>query len=207
MLMPRRSTQAESRGLERLGRRLDRHLAELAGAERGWLSRIRQQAHDQALRSLGLATLQAEWNALAAQQRELRHQGRALRRAMLATVRRVPIDTLGAYRGHRPHPDVRQALEQRRAVHEAELLACEARGQELLRLRRERAGLAEAVWLATAPRPLQALWQSLLTLLGQEPTALQQQALARGTSTPPAAVPGEELAAGERQRRQPMGPP
>jgi hypothetical protein len=201
--MPRRSTQAGSRSLERLRRGLDQHLAELAAAEPGWLSRIRQQAHEQALQSLGLATLQAELNALAAQQRELRHRGRALRRAMLATVRRVPIDTLGAYRGHRAHPDVRQG----RAVHEAERLACEARGQELLRLRRARAGLAEALRLDTAPRPLQALWQSLLTLLGQEPTALQQQALARGASTPPAAAPGEKPAAGERQPRQAMGTP
>jgi len=144
--MPKRSTQAHS--LERLSRRLDHHLAELAAAEPGWLSRIRQQAHEQALQSLGLAPLQTELNAVTVQQREVRRQARALRRVMLATVRRVPIDTLGAYRGHRPHPDVRQALEQRRAVHEAQLLACEARGQELLRLRRERAGLADALWPA-----------------------------------------------------------
>ena len=203
--MPKRSTQAHS--LERLSRRLDHHLAELAAAEPGWLSRIRQQAHEQALQSLGLAPLQTELNAVTVQQREVRRQARALRRVMLATVRRVPIDTLGAYRGHRPHPDVRQALEQRRAVHEAQLLACEARGQELLRLRRERAGLADALWLATAPRPLQELWQSLLAFLEQEPTALQQRALARRTSALPAAALREEPTAGEHQSRQSMGLP
>jgi hypothetical protein len=203
--MPRQSTQAHS--LERLSRRLDQHLAELAAAEPGWPSRIRQQAHEHALQSLGLAPLQTELNALTVQQRELRRQARALRRAMLATVHRVPIDKLGAYRGHRPHPDVRQALEQRRALHEAELLACAARGQELLRLRRERAGLADALWLATAPRPLQELWQSLLAFLEQEPTALQQQALARRKSAQPAAALREEPTVGEHPSRQSMGLP
>ena len=58
------------------------------------------------------------------------------------------------------------------------MLAEDERGQEILRLQREKAHLCEAIWLATAPPPLQRLWRQARALLGEEPTALEQAALA-----------------------------
>ena len=62
-------------------------------------------------------------------------------------------------------------------MHEEELLAEDARGRDLLHLRREKEQLRDTVWLAGAPPPLQALWAKVGELLGEAPTTLQQAAL------------------------------
>src|SRR6202030_2223094 len=99
-------------------------------------------------------------------------------RALLALVRRVPLEEVERLRFRGPHPEVRTALQQRQRVHEEELLREEEWGRELLRLRRERDELPDTVALALASPPLQDLWKAGLAMLGEEPTALQQQVLA-----------------------------
>ena len=73
--------------------------------------------------------------------------------------------------------EIRQAIQQRQASHEQELFAADARGQHILRLRRERDNLQDTVWLASSPAGLRQLWAKVLHVLDEEPTALQRQAL------------------------------
>jgi len=170
-------TSATNELRRRLGRRLDQQLAALRARDPGFQEHVRREARRRALQSLGLAELQAEWDALATQRQELARRRRRLRRALGAAVQRVPPAAAAKQAADRPEDEVRRALRQRQVLHEREVLAEDERGQEILRLEREKAHLGEAVWLATAPPPLQRLWQQGLALLGAEATALEQAAL------------------------------
>jgi len=170
-------TSATNELRRRLGRRLDQQIAALRARDPGFQEHVRREARQRALQSLGLVELQAEWDALATQRQELARRRRRLRRALGAAVQRVPPAAAAKQAADRPEDEVRRALRQRQVLHEREVLAEDERGQEILRLEREKAHLGEAVWLATAPPPLQRLWQQGLALLGAEATALEQAAL------------------------------
>jgi hypothetical protein len=167
-------TAAERKHWEgRIGRLIDRKIVAVAAGDAGLLGRVREEARRRALRSLGLAEIQAELDEVAARRRELEVRERRARRAMLAVVRRVPVEEVGEAGPPGPQPEVTRAVRACQAAHEEELLAGDERGREILRLRREREGLADAVWLATSPAGARALWRRALGLLGAEPTALQ----------------------------------
>jgi len=169
---------------ERLDHKIDKKMETLIASEPGLLARIGQQARQQALQSLGLAQLQAELDALAAQKGELQRQEQRTHQAMLAVVRRVPINEVADGHLGSQHPEVSRAIQQRQAAHEEDLLAQDERGLAILRLRREKENLLDAIWLATAPPPLQELWKKLTELLGEELTQLQATALASGAQGP-----------------------
>ena len=69
-------------------------------------------------------------------------------------------------------------IERRQTVHEDELLAEDARGQEILRLRQEKENLLDTVWLATSGQQIKELWKKVADLLSEEQTPLQKEALA-----------------------------
>ena len=165
---------------QRLARLLDRKLQALRARDPTLRDRLRARAHRLALQSLGLASMQAELDAVAAQAKELRRRRRQALRAMLATVRRVPLDEVDEPPGRAAAVAVARAIRQRRAAHEEELLAEDELGRQILGLRREKEALRDTVWLAACPAAVQALWQRACALLGTEPTPLQRQALALG---------------------------
>jgi hypothetical protein len=107
---------------DRLAVIIDRALARLAADDPGLPRRLRREARRRAWQSLGLAELQAERAALAAQQRALAARRRRLHRAMLAVVRRVPVDQVADAADRLPAEVVR-AVRRRRAAHQEELLA------------------------------------------------------------------------------------
>jgi hypothetical protein len=169
---------------DRLALLIDRALARLAADDPGLVRRLRREARSRAWQSLGLAELQAERAALAARQQALAARRRRLHRAMLAVVRRVPVDQVAAATDRLPAEVVR-AVRRRRRAHEEELLAADERGRLLLELRRERRASPETVWLAGTEAAVLAVWHRLLGLLGMEPTPLQRQALAARAPTGP----------------------
>jgi hypothetical protein len=162
---------------ERLARLLDRQLQALSARDPTLRGRLRARARQLALQSLGLAEMQAELDAVAAQAKELRRRRRQALRAMRATVRRVPLEEVGERPGRGAAAAVARALRRRQAAHEEELLAEDELGREILSLRREQEALRDTVWLAACPAAVQALWQRACALLGHEPTPLQRQAL------------------------------
>jgi hypothetical protein len=168
---------------ERIACRIDQRLAALDAAEPGLMDRIRRAAHQQALHSLGLADLQAELDGLARRKVELAHAERHAQRALLAAVRRVPLEEVEEPISGYPL-EVSRAIQQRRAVHEQELLGQDRLGQEVLRLRREKENLLDTVWLATSSQQIRQLWQQVSAFLGEEETALQREALALDPVSP-----------------------
>src|SRR4051794_827539 len=89
--MPLTDTEME-RWQGRLACLIDRKLRALSARDPTLLGRVWARARGLALQSLGLAPLQAELDAVAAQGKELRRRRRQALRAMLATVRRVPLE-------------------------------------------------------------------------------------------------------------------
>ena len=163
---------------QRLARLLDRKLQALRARDPTLRDRLRARAHRLALQSLGLASMQAELDAVAAQGQELRRRRRGSAGGLVHLVQGDP-----AHGGqHGPQglapAAVARAIRQRRAAHEEELLAEDELGRQILGLRREKEALRDTVWLAACPAPVKALWQRACALLGAEPTPLQRQALA-----------------------------
>ncbi len=168
--------------LERLRHLLNRKITALLATDATLLRRMETQARQRAWQSLGLAPLQAELEAIAAQRKDLRRRLRQVYRAMLAIVRRVPLEEIPAPRARGLPQAVAEALRQRQAAHTEELLAEDPLGQEILRWQREQEALPDTVWLASSTGQLRALWQQVCVLLGQEPTPLQRLILENGPS-------------------------
>jgi len=170
---------------DRIQARIDRKIEQITAGEPGLIERIRHEARGRALESLGLAASQEELDRIAGQRAELDRRDTQVRREMLAKVRGVSADDLECYSRVHDHPEIRAAIEKRRALHEEELLAGHDLGRQVLRLRAERDNLLDVIWLATSPVQVRQLWTKVSELLGEEPTPLEREAL----SIPPA---GEE---------------
>jgi hypothetical protein len=170
---------------ERIQIRIERKIEQIAAGDPGLMERVRHEARARALESLGLAGSQQELDRIAGQRAELDRRDRQVRREMLARVRGVAADDLDGYTHVHDHPEVRAAIDKRRAMHEEERLADNEIGRQVLRLRAEREDLLDAIWLATSPAQIRTFWRKVAELLGEEPTRLEREAL----SIPPA---GEE---------------
>src|SRR4051794_24936524 len=149
---------------ERIARKIDSKIEAIAAGDPGLLDRVQEQARRRALQSLGLAEMQAELEAVAAQKKELERRERRAQRAMLAAVRRVPVEEVSETFCGGHHPDISKAIQRRQAVHEEELLAEHEQGREVLRLRREKDNLLDTIWLATSAQQVKALWQKVIEL-------------------------------------------
>jgi len=171
---------------DRIQIRIDRRIEALTASDPGLMERVRREARGRAMESLGLAEFQAELDRIAAQRADLDRRDVQIRREMLARVRGVPADELDPYSRVHDHPEIRTALDRRTALHEAEILAGDETGREVLRLRKERENLLDSIWLATSPSQVRTFWQKVGELLGEEPTRLEREALAIGPE------PGEE---------------
>jgi hypothetical protein len=180
--MPSLTVTEKEHWKERIAKKIDKKIEVIAAADPGLLERLAGQARQRALRSLGLAEMQAELDALATQEKELERRQRRAHRAMLAVVRRVPIEEVEEFHYSAQHREVGLAIDKRQAVHEEELLAEDERGKEILRLRREKDNLLDTVWLATSSQQIKDLWQKVVELLGDEQTHLEKEALALGVN-------------------------
>ena len=129
------------------------------------------------MQSLGLAAIQTEVDAMVEQKRELERRERQAQRAMLATVRRVPIEAVEDYFPC-AQVEVSSAVQRRQTIHEDELLAEDPLGQQILHLRQEKENLLDTIWLATSPQQIKELWKKVVDLLGDAQTTLQKEALA-----------------------------
>jgi hypothetical protein len=162
---------------DRIQARIDRRIEAITAGDPALIERIRQEARGRALKSLGLAGFQAELDRISTRRAELDAHDARIRKEMLAKVRGVSADDLDYCSRVHDHPEIRAAVDRRRAVHEEEMLAGHELGRQVLRLRAERENLLDVIWLATSPTQVRELWQKVGELLGEEPTALEREAL------------------------------
>ncbi len=163
---------------DRIQIRIDRRIEAITAGDPGLMERVRREAKGRALESLGLADFQKDLDQIASHRAELDRRDAQVRREMLARVRGVPADELDPYSRVHDHPEIRAALDKRTALHEAEILAGDETGRQVLRLRAERENLLDSIWLATSSSQVRSFWKKVGELLGEEPTRLEREALA-----------------------------
>jgi hypothetical protein len=170
---------------ERIARRIDKRIETIAAANPGLLDRAKREGRERAEQSLGLAELRAELDEIEKSREALDRRQRRARCAMLAIVRSVAVeDVEHEFHGRHEHHEVQAAVERRAAVHEDELLAESELGRQILKLRIEKENLLDTIWLAVSPAQIKQLWSRVTTLLGDELTELEQEALAIAPTRP-----------------------
>ena len=165
---------------QRIAARIERRIEALAAGDPGLMDRVRAEARRRAVASLGLAESQAELDAIVAQRKALDRREKQAQRAMLARLQGIPAEEVAdsATSGYQFQQAVNAAVQRRQAAHEEDLLAEHPAGRDVLRLRAEKEDLLDVVWLASSSAQIKQLWAKVAALLGDEPSALEREALA-----------------------------
>ena len=169
---------------ERLAVRFKAAVERIKARHPATFARLGREARARALESLGLAGPYADLEAIQAEEAATARRKRQVQRQLVAAVRGVPIEEVPdsisvRYGAELPLPvEVGVALERRQAAHLDALLADDEVGREVRRLEAEQERLLDTVWLACSPTQIRALWTKVGALLGDEPTALEAEALA-----------------------------
>lgn len=135
----------------------------------------RQEAEARVLKSLGLEDYMKQYKELLAVQSELSEQQRKLSE-----------DAAKAFAAHKEKPRnswcqghslIESVVKEELAEAEKEILQESEVGRKILRLEREREELTDTIWLATSPVQIRSLWKDFTTMVTDEPTELQKQAM------------------------------
>ncbi len=182
--MPGLSVTEKNHWRDRIAARIDKATERVRARHPGLFDRVRRKAHAEALRSLGLAEAYAELESIRAAEAELARRKKQAQRAMVAALRGIPIDEAPDNINARFGPELplpyeaAEAISHRQATHRDRLLADDPVGREIARLEAEKDNLLDTVWLAASPAQIKQLWTKVGELLGDEPTALEREALA-----------------------------
>src|SRR5258708_15587967 len=101
--MPGLTVTEKEHWKERIARRVDKRIETLAAREPNLMDRVKRQARQRALESLGLAELRAELDTVAAEQQELTRREEHAHKAMLAKIRGVTVEDIEDCNGRDAH--------------------------------------------------------------------------------------------------------
>jgi hypothetical protein len=169
---------------ERIAARIAKRIEAIQAAHPVLFDRVKRQAHASALESLGLADAYAELERIQAEEAALARRKKQTQRAMIASLRGLPIEEVSdcisiRYGGELPLPvEAVEALVKRQVAHREQLLAEDPIGREITRLEAERDRLLDVVWMACSSAQIKQLWSRVAALPGDEPTPLEREALA-----------------------------
>ena len=169
---------------ERLAARFKATIERIKARNPAIFARLGREAHAHALQSLGLAEAYAALESIQAEEAATARRKRQVQKQMVAAVRGVPIEEVSdsisvRYGTELPLPvEAAEAIARRKAAHLDALLPDDEVGREVRRLEAEQERLLDTVWLAASPSQIKQLWAKIGTLLGDEPTALEAEALA-----------------------------
>jgi len=181
--MPSLTVAEKNHWRDRIAARIDRAVERIKSQHPALFDRARRDAHAASLASLGLADAHAELEAIRSGEADLARRKKLAQRAMLATLRGLPIDEVPdnfnvRYGTDLPLPhEAAEAIARRQAAHQDRLLAADPVGREVARLAAEKDNLLDTIWLATSPDQIRTLWAKVTQLLGDEPTRLEREAL------------------------------
>ena len=181
--MPGLSVSEKQHWKDRIAARIARRVETIKAEHPALFDRVKREAHAQALGSLGLSGPYAELEAAQAEEAGLARRKKRAQRAMLAALKGVPIEEVSdgfsvRYGSELPLPiEAADAIAKRQEAHQERLLADDPVGRQVAGLEAERDRLLDVVWLACSPAQIRALWTKVGTLLGDEPTGLERDAL------------------------------
>ena len=182
--MPGLTVTEKSHWRDRIAARIEKAAERIRARHPALFDRVGREAHAKALESLGLAEAYAALESIQAEEAAAARRKRQVQKQMVAAVRGVPIDEVADSFSVRygnelalPH-EAAGAIERRRAMHQERMLADDPVGREIARLEAEKENLLDTVWIAASPAQIKQLWARVAELLGDEPTALEREALA-----------------------------
>ncbi len=182
--MPCLTVTEKTHWRDRIAAKIDKAIERVKARHPALFDRLTRQAHAHAMTSLGLAEAYAELEAVRAEEATLARRKKLAQRSTIATLRSVPLDEVTDSFNIRYGSDlalpqeVADAIARRQAAHHDQLLADDPVGREVARLAAEKDNLLDTVWLAVSPDQIKQLWTRVAALLGDEPTALEREALA-----------------------------
>ena len=182
--MPGLTVTEKNHWRDRIADRIAKSVERVRGRHPALFERITRGAHAQALASLGLADAHAELEAIRAEEVALARRKKQAQKAMIAMLRSIPIDEVTdsfsiRYGSELALPnEVAEAIARRQSAHQEQMLADDPVGREVARLEAEEDRLLDTIWLAASPTQIKQLWARVGALLGDEPTALERDALA-----------------------------
>ena len=182
--MPGLTVTEKNHWRDRIAARIAKAVERIRARHPALFDRIARQAHAQALASLGLAEAHADLEAIKAEETALVRRKKQAQKAMIATLRSTPIDEVADHFNVRHGSElalpqeVAEAITRRQAAHQEQMLADDPVGHEIARLEAEKDRLLDTIWLAVSPTQIKQLWSRVGELLGDEPTALERDALA-----------------------------
>ena len=161
---------------ERINRRIDRAIESLY-AENDPLFRYRigVAARTRALESLDIAAERRQVDEIEAERNSLEKMSDTRWQQMAETVNPREADRDSVYACRRV---VEAAIEARAELHEKQLLNADPLGRQIAQLLHEKDELLDTVWLATSSTQIKQLWSRVATLLKDEMTPFQREALA-----------------------------
>ena len=161
----------------RIAERIDRSIEAICLKAPGFLDNVRKKARQRALKSLGIDALAKRIAETEARIDSLQRKKSNLNLEMLAKLRGVSVDDVDRNSVYMADRKCEQAVSKRQLHHEEELLQATSRGRKILRLRAEKDGLIDTVWLATSGQQVKDLWAKVDDLLGGSPTTLQTKVM------------------------------
>ena len=182
--MPGLTVTEKNHWRDRIADRIAKAVERIRARHPALFDRITREAHAQALASLGLADAHAELEAIRAEEAALTRRKKQAQKAMIATLRSIPIDEVNdsfsiRYGSELALPnEVAEAIARRQSAHRDQRLADDPIGREVALLEAEKDRLLDTIWLAASPSQIKQLWSRVGELLGDEPTALERDALA-----------------------------
>lgn len=158
----------------RIEQRINRAIEKLQCKNPIFMSTIQAEARASAFKKVGIADLHLKRESLLASIKQLQAEADGFEQSMFDHV-------LGP---NRPYPyhnrsDLDNAVRKEAAQIEDDLLAGDELGRQILKLRAEKESLLDTVWLATSSLQVRELWNQVAVVLGDEPTTLQAEILAK----------------------------
>ena len=183
--MPGLTVTEKTHWRDRIAARIDRAAERIKARHPALFDRVAREAHAQALASLGVAEVvrragghQGRGGGPGPPQ-EARPAGHGRRPCGPCRSTRSPTRFNVRYGSDLALPhEAAEAIARRQAAHQEQLLADDPIGREIARLEAEKDNLLDTVWLAASPAQIKQLWAKVAELLGDEPTALEREALA-----------------------------
>lgn len=162
---------------ERIAARINKRIDSIKMAQKDVFDGLKQEARARAVTALGISELERERTLAKEELRKAEKAEKLLTRKTIALIRGVEVSEVSdGYHGSLD-AEITAAIRKREEFEFEQLIGTVAEGAKVAELLRERENLLDTVWLATSPAQVKELWQKLGTVLGDEETALQKEAL------------------------------
>jgi hypothetical protein len=164
---------------KRISKKINKKIEALYAADPNLRERLKRTAHEQALKSLKVATLFKEKEKAEAKKNEWGAKMTEITNKIEKTIKKnsPASETQSCHYHYNQTSEVDNCINLRQAAHFDVLLAKDKTGKKILKMQDEKEGVLDAVWLATGTKEIKELWSACEKLFDiDSPTQLVSRA-------------------------------